>query len=71
MTLLHRWFTFPCWYHHDDELGWTTAFSVFNNFTFKAALKNNPSSTKAETMIVAITLQYVERILPHSSKRYG
>ncbi len=37
-------------------IGWTTAFSDTPNYTFYAALSNNPSSTKAKTIAILTAL---------------
>ena len=42
--------------HMTMGIGWTTAFSDTSNYTFHAALSNNPSSTKAETIAILTAL---------------
>ncbi len=37
-------------------IGWTTAFNDTLNYTFYAALSNNPSSTKAEIIAILTAL---------------
>ncbi len=38
--------------HMTMGISWTTAFSDISNYTFHAALSNNPSSTKAKTIAI-------------------
>ncbi len=42
--------------HITMSIGWTTTFTDTFNYTFYAALSNNPSSTKAETIAILSTL---------------
>ncbi len=42
--------------HMTMGISWITTFSDTSNYTFHAALSNNPSSTKAETIAILTAL---------------